>query len=204
MKRRRFLKTVSASSGLLAAGSSLWTLGCSTPTDSTGPGTVSLGQDLVSPVWTYNGALPGPTLRARTGDAVRISLQDGLSEETIVHWHGLDVPDHSDGHPRLAAGPGASYPYDFTVRNRAGTYWYHPHPHERTAIQTHRGMAGFFIVNDGEEESVGLPSGTREVPRGTARYRWSSRTSDSAPPAKSYTSPLASISWLGTWETPRS
>ena len=197
MERRRFLKTVSASSGLLAAGSSLWTLGCSTPVDSMGPGTdpggdlplpdglplpvpttthpngltiearagtVSLGQDLVSPVWMYNGSLPGPTLRARTGDAVRISLQNGLSEETIVHWHGLDVPDHSDGHPRWAVGPGASYQYDFTVRNRAGTYWYHPHPHERTAVQTHRGMAGFFIVNDGEEESVGLPSGAREVP----------------------------------------
>ena len=69
-----------------------------------------------------------------------------------------------DGHPRFAVAPGGTYQYQFTVEARAGTYWYHPHTHMRTAEQTYRGLAGLLIVGDAEEDALGLPSGNREIP----------------------------------------
>jgi FtsP/CotA-like multicopper oxidase with cupredoxin domain len=114
--------------------------------------------------WTLNGVLPSPTLRLRRGEAVELALENELSEETILHWHGLDVPEAADGHPRLAIPPGARYDYSFTVRDRAGLYWYHPHTHMRTAPQTYQGMAGLMIVEDDEEAALDLPAGAREIP----------------------------------------
>ena len=72
--------------------------------------------------WTINGVMPGPTLRLRRGETVALALENQLPEETILHWHGLDVPEAADGHPRLAIPPGARYDYSFTVRDRAGLY----------------------------------------------------------------------------------
>ena len=108
------------------------------------------------------GSYLGPTIRVRTRQKVRIRFTNQLPESSIVHWHGLDVPEHADGHPRLAIAPGKDYVYDFEAANRAGTYWYHPHPHMRTAAQVYRGLAGLFIIRDEEEDAVGLPSGEAE------------------------------------------
>ena len=69
-----------------------------------------------------------------------------------------------DGHPRYVIPQGQSYLYEFEVRNRAGTYWYHPHPHGRTGPQVYRGLAGLFLVSDEEERAVGLPDGEHDVP----------------------------------------
>ncbi len=106
----------------------------------------------------------GPTIRVRRGNRARITLENGLDEETILHWHGLRVPEAADGHPRLAIAPGARYAYDFEVTDRAGTYWYHAHPHHRTGEQVYRGMTGLFIVEDAAEDALGLPRGAREIP----------------------------------------
>lgn len=106
----------------------------------------------------------GPVLRVRRGDRVRVHFENRLDEPSIVHWHGLDVPERADGHPRLAVEAGQSYDYEFEVANRAGTYWYHPHPHMRTAAQAYRGMAGLLIVHDDEEDALKLPSGDAELP----------------------------------------
>jgi FtsP/CotA-like multicopper oxidase with cupredoxin domain len=114
--------------------------------------------------WTVQGQVPGPTLRFRRGDTARITLLNELPESTILHWHGLDVPEAADGHPRLAIAPGERYEYAFEVADRPGTYWYHPHTHERTAPQTYRGMAGFLIIEDDEEEALGLPTGAYDLP----------------------------------------
>jgi len=113
--------------------------------------------------WTFNGGAPGPTIRARRGERARILLENALPEPAIVHWHGLHVPAEADGHPRLAVPPGATYRYDFTVDQRAGTYWYHPHTHARTAAQVYQGLVGLFLVTDDEEAALGLPSGDREL-----------------------------------------
>lgn len=109
------------------------------------------------------GSYLGPTIRLRRGQRVRVRLINQLSEPSIVHWHGLDVPQEADGHPRLAVAAGGEYVYDFTVTNRAGTYWYHPHPHMRTAAQVYMGLAGLLLVEDEEERAIGLPSAQSEV-----------------------------------------
>ncbi|MDQ7029002.1 MAG: multicopper oxidase family protein [Ardenticatenia bacterium] len=129
-------------------------------------------------VWRYTGELLagsadhltpipsylGPLLRFRRGNRVRITFQNDIPDESIVHWHGLIVPEEMDGHPRFVVGQGERYEYEFHVQNRAGTYWYHPHPHGRTGPQVYMGMAGFFIVHDDEEEAAGLPQGDYDIP----------------------------------------
>ena len=114
--------------------------------------------------WTLNSQFPAPTLRIRRGEPTSILLRNELTEPTILHWHGLDVPEAADGHPRYAIAPGQEYRYDFTVKDRAGLYWYHPHTHGRTAPQTYRGMAGLLVVEDEGEQSLELPSGEFELP----------------------------------------
>ena len=73
-------------------------------------------------------------------------------------------PTTMDGHPRFAIGPGERYRYEFIVDNRAGSYWFHPHPHGRTGKQVYAGLAGLFLVSDDEEAALGLPAGTRDLP----------------------------------------
>ena len=97
--------------------------------------------------WSYNNDVPGPLIDVFEGDTVRIRLDNRLSQETTVHWHGLPVPPAQDGNPMDPIAPGASRTYEFTLPvGSAGTYWYHPHPHEMTAEQVFRGMAGLLIV----------------------------------------------------------
>ena len=105
----------------------------------------------------------GPTLRLRRGQKVRIRFSNRLPDPSIVHWHGLNVPQEADGHPRLAVAGGADYVYAVEVTNRAGTYWYHPHPHMETGPQVYRGLAGLLIVSDDEESALALPSGDAEL-----------------------------------------
>ena len=130
-------------------------------------------------IWTYEGevvqgtsqnlqGIPnsflGPTLRVRRGQTIRINFTNNLPEVTLLHWHGLHVPEEMDAHPRFMVQPGAGYVYEFVVMNRAGTYWYHPHPDMLTGVQVHRGLAGLFIVTDDEEQALGLPSGELDLP----------------------------------------
>ncbi len=125
---------------------------------------VDLGGGKLSTVWAYNGLLPGPTLEAWPGDIATITLQNWLSQPTITHWHGMIVDYLNDGGPRLAIPPNATYDYNFTINQRAAMNWYHPHAHMFTGEQVAMGLAGAFIVRDREEASLGLPSGTYEMP----------------------------------------
>ncbi len=122
------------------------------------------GGNKPSNVWAYNGSFPGPTIVAQRGERATIQLVNGLADETITHWHGMVVDDVNDGHPRFAVPPGATYPYAFTIDQRACLNWYHPHPHMLTGEQVNLGLAGAFIVRDGVEALLGLPSGAHEVP----------------------------------------
>ena len=106
----------------------------------------------------------GPIIRTRTGQKVRIRFTNDIADKTIVHWHGLHVPADMDGHPRLVIPSGETYVYEFEVRNRAGTYWYHPHPHGMTGPQVYGGLAGLFLVSDDEEKAAGLPAGEYDIP----------------------------------------
>jgi FtsP/CotA-like multicopper oxidase with cupredoxin domain len=112
---------------------------------------------------TIPGSYLGPVIRLRRGQQVRIRIANQLPESSVVHWHGLDVPEIADGHPRLAITSGREYVVEFEVTNRAGTYWYHPHPHTRTGAQVYQGLAGLLIVRDAEEDALALPSGGAEL-----------------------------------------
>lgn len=113
---------------------------------------------------TTDDALMGPVIRVRRGQRVRIELLNKLPESTVIHWHGLHVPEDMDGHPRFAIGPGERYVYAFTVNNRAGSYWFHAHPHGRTGKQVYFGLSGLFLVGDEEDSALGLPSGAYDLP----------------------------------------
>ncbi|MEQ1907862.1 MAG: multicopper oxidase domain-containing protein [Vicinamibacterales bacterium] len=122
-----------------------------------------------------SGSYLGPVIRVRRGQHVRVHFHNQLPEPSIVHWHGLDVPERADGHPRLAVRSGGEYLYDFQLTNRAGTNWYHPHPHMRTAAQAYQGLAGLFLVTDPEEDALGLPSGDGELLLALQDRRFDSR-----------------------------
>jgi FtsP/CotA-like multicopper oxidase with cupredoxin domain len=111
-----------------------------------------------------DGSYLGPTIKVKKDQRIRIHFQNRIHEKSIVHWHGLHVPEMMDGQPRYAVGPESTYTYEFTVKNHAGTYWYHPHPHGMTGPQTYFGLAGLFIVSDDAASTVGLPTGERDIP----------------------------------------
>ena len=94
---------------------------------------------------------------------MRIRFSNALAEPTIVHWHGLDMPAAMDGHPHSAIEPRREFVYEFEVTNRAGTYWYHPHPHNRTGPQVYNGLAGLLLIDDDEERALNLPGGSEEL-----------------------------------------
>ncbi|MDC9728852.1 MAG: multicopper oxidase domain-containing protein [Methyloprofundus sp.] len=106
----------------------------------------------------------GPTLNYKQGQKVRIYYKNRLSESSVIHWHGLHVPQHSDGHPMYAINGGETLVYEFEVLNRAGTSFYHSHSHEKTATQVYKGLAGIITVTDDEEQNLDLPRGEYDLP----------------------------------------
>ncbi|MEL7832820.1 multicopper oxidase family protein [Fodinibius sp. Rm-B-1B1-1] len=124
----------------------------------------TLAGDTSSDVYTLNGSLPSPTIRVKRGESLAIDYQNRIDQESIIHWHGLIVPPDMDGHPKDAVQPGQTYNYRFDIDQRAGTYWYHPHPDKLTGPQVYRGLGGLFIIEDEEEQALNLPSGDYELP----------------------------------------
>ena len=106
----------------------------------------------------------GPTLDLRRGERVRIEVVNRMQEPTVIHWHGMILPESADGHPHQAVGTGESYTAQFTVRNPAGTYLYHPHPHEITGRQSYYGLSGLLVVREPREQEIGLPAREHELP----------------------------------------
>ena len=113
-------------------------------------------------------AFQNPILRIERGARFTANLDNALSEPTIIHWHGLHTPAAMDGHPVNTIAPGGRYDYDFTVRNRGGTYWYHTHAHELTAKQAYNGLASFFLVDDDDQrklaKALDLQLGVTDLP----------------------------------------
>ncbi len=98
--------------------------------------------------WAYNGQVPGPQIRVKEGDRVRIVLNNKLSESTCIHFHGLELPNAMDGVPFITQPPvksGASFTYEFTVpAGNQGSHMYHSH--HNAAKQVGLGLLGAFIV----------------------------------------------------------
>ena len=114
------------------------------------PSQHALADDRRIQVWAYGGRVPGPELRIRLGDTLRVALRNELPQETTIHWHGVRVPNAMDGVPHLTqppVQPGESFTYEFTPKD-AGTFWYHPHV--RSSEQVERGLYGILVVEDRE------------------------------------------------------
>ena len=117
-------------------------------------------------VQNLSGTYLGPIIRAQSGKKVRIFFHNNLAEDSVLHPHGLRVPEDCDGQPMQAIGPGQTKIYEFEVIDRAGPYWFHPHPMGRTAEQVAMGMAGLFQVWDPTEELAvpGASTGANDIP----------------------------------------
>ena len=94
---------------------------------------------------TINGTVPGPLLRLKEGQNVRLSVKNKLDEDTSIHWHGLLVPFQMDGVPGVSfpgIKAGQTFVYEFPII-QSGTYWYHSH----SGLQEAQGHYGPIIID---------------------------------------------------------
>jgi FtsP/CotA-like multicopper oxidase with cupredoxin domain len=98
--------------------------------------------------------ISSPILVARRGDRCDAVIENRLPQPTTVHFHGLALPEAQDGAGFDAIAPGATKALRFEVKNRAGLYWFHAHPHGFTAEQVHAGLAGLLVVTDAEDAAL--------------------------------------------------
>ncbi|WP_067170532.1 multicopper oxidase family protein [Microtetraspora niveoalba] len=143
-----------------------------------------------TPMWTYDGTFPGPTIESRRGRPVTVSHRNELPVPTVVHLHGGRTPAGSDGYPTdlvlpagrqetaMHMGHGSEHgmhdpravvteltrDYAFPLDQRPTLLWYHDHRMDFTAPAIWRGLAGLHIVRDDAEDALGLPAGPRELP----------------------------------------
>ena len=108
----------------------------------------------------------GPTLIMNKGDLVQMNVTNNLSDVTTTHWHGFHIPAMMDGGPQQMIDPGTTWKPSFEIKNNAGTYWYHPHLHEKTFEHIIYGAGGFIIIKDPVESALALPRtyGTDDIP----------------------------------------
>ena len=122
----------------------------------------------------YNGSVPGPTLRLRAGEELRLKVSNELPADgehcgkeqmnqphcfntTNIHTHGLHVsPQAPSDHTFVRIAPQSQYEYCFKLpeKHPAGTFWYHPHVHGSTGLQTMNGMSGALIIEEPENEKL--------------------------------------------------
>jgi spore coat protein A len=148
-------------------------------------GTAEILPGVATQVWGYNGTFPGPTLLTRSGRAVVVRHRNELPVPTVVHLHGGRTPTESDGYPTdlvhpVGADPAAAHgmhdmdpaariavgqrDYRYPLRQRAATLWYHDHRMDFTGPDVWRGLAGFHLVSDDEDDRLPLPRGERDLP----------------------------------------
>jgi len=133
-----------------------------------------------TPTYGYNGAsFWGPTLIMSKGDFVQMNVTNNLSETTTTHWHGFHIPAIMDGGPHQIIEAGTTWKPSFEVKNNAGTYWYHPHLHEKTFQQMTFGAGGLIIIKDPIESALALPRtyGTDDIPLVLSSRRFNSDNS---------------------------
>lgn len=140
-------------------------------------------------VWCYNGSVSGTKIRVKKGNRTRVRFYNGLGEETIIHWHGVRVPNAMDGVPHLIqipVSPGTDFLYEFDAID-TGTYWYHPP--QRGFEQVGRGLYGALIIQEPNpvrvdrdltwifddwrlmKSAVMFPWTRKQVTDGTSRYQ---------------------------------
>lgn len=109
-------------------------------------GEVEVGPGKAYRTWLYDGAFPGPEIRVREGERLRVLLENRLPDPTTIHWHGIPLPNAMDGVPdvtQVPVAPGSSFVYDF-VAEPAGTYMYHSH----VGLQLDRGLVAPLVIEE--------------------------------------------------------
>jgi len=144
------------------------------------PASVRILPAMDTGIWGYNGMFPGPTIEARVGRRVSLQLRNALNVPIVNHLHGGRTAPESDGYPTDLVLPAGDFPqshmhdpmaraverereYVYTNDQRAATLWYHDHRMDFTGPQVWRGLAGFYILRDTEEERLPLPHGDKEI-----------------------------------------
>jgi FtsP/CotA-like multicopper oxidase with cupredoxin domain len=149
-----------------------------------------------TPMWGYNGLVPGPTILARKGRRAEVTFTNQLPpnaentgyinpnpqdpqthpfipSSTVVHLHGINAEHASDGYPeeRRTFGQSFTHHYPNNEYQRPATLWYHDHSVHITSDHLYRGLAATYILTDEAEDASGLP-GTlaADGPGGYGRY----------------------------------
>ncbi|MGW8301401.1 MAG: multicopper oxidase family protein [Desulfobacterales bacterium] len=111
---------------------------------------VSLGSGTDFMAWTYNGQVPGPEIRVKEGEIIRVVLKNYLSEGTTIHWHGIPIVNAMDGVPGVtqqSVKPGETFVYEFEAKP-AGSFIYHSH----AGYQLDQGLYGPLIIEPARPE----------------------------------------------------
>jgi len=143
------------------------------------PGSVQVLPGLSTALWGYNGIFPGPTIVSRRGRRTIVRHRNELPVPVSVHLHGGKTPPEHDGYPTDLLLPAAGWSgghaghgqtsqgtkdYVYPLDQPAATLWYHDHRMDFTGPQVYRGLAGFHLVHDDNEQSLPLPKGDRDIP----------------------------------------
>lgn len=142
----------------------------------------------------YNGIVPGPTLRVEPGDHVRVVLHNKMDQSTVIHFHGIDVPNAMDGVPDITqppVKPGETFTYDFTPKvPMVGLY----HSHHNGQVQVPDGLFGAFYVGH-----MTLPAGTPKLAQDFPMILNDAGTIGFSLNGKSFPATAPVVAKLGDW-----
>jgi len=158
---------------------------------------IDIGGGITAHAMAFNGTVPGPEFRLTPGQRVIVHFENHLdSEETGIHWHGIELSNASDGTPltQNQVPPGGSYLYDF-IAPREGIYWYHPHHHASTN-QVFKGLYGAIIITDPNEAAL-IADGTLPGAADTLTLALSDVTVCKAPGTNDAATYNPALPWVG-------
>ncbi|MGV6857951.1 MAG: multicopper oxidase family protein [bacterium] len=116
----------------------------------------------------YNGSELPPVIKAHRGNFRTLNLDNQLTEETTIHWHGFRIPGDQDGGPDFPVAAGQAKTDSFPRLQPAAPLWFHPHPEMKTGKQVYQGLAGVFLLEDDISNQLvadkQLPSGAYDIP----------------------------------------
>ncbi len=144
--------------------------------------------------WTYNGTVPGPTIKVDPGDRVAVVITNKLPESTAIHFHGILTPNAMDGVPGITQEPikkGATFTYTWTAQLTPAVGMYHSH--QNAVKQVPNGMAGAFLVGD-----LPLPDGVKLAQQSTMMLD-DAGTIGLALNGKSFPATTPIVAKLGDW-----
>jgi FtsP/CotA-like multicopper oxidase with cupredoxin domain len=121
------------------------------------PETLEIWLGFRTSVLAFNGSVPSPTIRVKQGQEFAARIENRLVDNLVVHWHGIIAPPAMDGHPRDAVSPGQDYAVKFPIRQRVGTYFYHPHTEPLTGKPVYLGLAAPTLWKIQPRKRLGSP-----------------------------------------------